>query len=83
MTLGERVLGMYGHEWYRVHTYCDCCAGDLPPTYIEGIAWDVSVAVCSGQCMARLMEVWAPTVRRYPYLQLIAGIVALAVLGWR
>ena len=77
-----RVLGMYGHRWYRVHTHCDCCADDLPRAYIEGSAWGVAVAVCSGRCMARLMAVWAPSKRRFPVAQLVAALGFLVLLGW-
>lgn len=82
MTLGERLLGMYGIE-YRQHQYCDNCAGDLPPAYCEGIVRGTPVAVCSGRCLARLMEVWAPARKRYPIVPVLVGLLFLALVGWR
>ena len=81
MTIGERVLGLYGLA-YRGQQYCDNCANDLPPAYVTGIVHGTAVAVCLGGCLARLLQVWEPGKRRFPLVQTLVSLVFLALLGW-
>lgn len=61
--------------------HCDCCAGDLPRAYVDGLLYGQHVQVCSGMCLSRLRDVWAPSRRRLAVTPLVIRLWALVVLG--
>ena len=84
MSMGEALFGTPKPLHYAVPgVHCDNCAGTLPSAYIEASVYGVPVLVCSGWCVARLLQVWAPVRRRFPLVQIVALCVSMALLSWR